>query len=242
MNEISIPKYVPKFLVSLYEAENVSPRGRSTSVDSCRALVAPCHKVGERVVPGAWSDLAEKDIPALRKMLMSVGSSASCGILPERVLSVAPMGFAWWVPAQRRDLLLTKRLAKESGLPRKIQANWPSLLFFSSGGELSVFALKAEARPDGETQAFVPPFWNVQASGAICLGSAPRSEFSSAKEFIRQSEESFFDSEFSHVWGDSQRFRTLSLADGWEAAQEAFPYDELLPCGTVADLLERFDF
>lgn len=204
---------------------------------------APLYEKEGQLVRGELRDLTEYDVDTLRNIFNSVGSTFVSGLLPENTLAAKPDGFIWWTPAARRPLLLIDRLEKETGLESGIY-NWPPLLFMANAGYRCVYALRENARPSEESEILMPPFWNVTKDGGICFGSARFENSRNAKELMGRMEKAFFDSQFSHVAGNENRFEEgLNLQDAWEEARErAFPVEKVFSCGTVGSLLSEFNF
>ena len=75
----------------------------------------------------------------------------------------------------------------------------PPLVFVLDGEHgFSVRALLENRRPAARSAIAIAPYWNVNESGSVCLGSmaTPRTAgFSSLDEWV----ESFFQSEFTHA-------------------------------------------
>lgn len=228
--------FKPVMQIALYEAKD----SNNHFFHAMAAELFP--QAGGAPVSGAWRDLREEDVVALRKAFNAMGGTGNTGLLPESVLAVKPGGVCWWTKAARRPLLLTDKLAKECGLPADATCMWPALLFVASQGGVSVFALGDNVRPEAITELLRPPFWNVRGgSGSICWGSSPiRARLEQGvSEYIKEVEATFFLSQFAHLWGRDNRLKEMSLAEAWSEAQhKPFPVQNLRPVGRcLAEIL-----
>jgi PRTRC genetic system protein B len=121
-------------------------------------------------------------------------------VLPEHVLVRTADTLVWWTASSRRTMFF--RATNESVAPLNGQRfSHPPLVWKVSGHELWVRALRKNARPTADTPLFVAPYWNVNGEdGLTCQGSM-RSPEDAGVESIRQWEQAFFQSEFTHATG-----------------------------------------
>lgn len=81
---------------------------------------------------------------------------------------------------------------------------WPPLLFIvnksniTTGGQIRIFALPSDSRPQNTTRIYNAPLMNIGATGSLCLGSAFLPSRINATT-ISECEAVLFDSQFSHV-------------------------------------------
>jgi PRTRC genetic system protein B len=118
----------------------------------------------------------------------------------------------------------------------------PALVFKVSSNELWIRALAADKRPTADTAMMVAPYYNVNAEGLVCQGSM-RSPSEASVASMLQWEQSFFDSEFTHIYGGGHFTRHAeSLVDLWMklASAARFPTRTLVPTDeTLAQFVER---
>lgn len=239
--------FTPVAEVIIYRGKKVSTNGTPLLQDTMyHALVADIINTENGPARGAIKDITEEDVRTLRKVFNSLGSNMEIGLLPENVLATQPGGFVWWLPAQKRPIAFTSDLSESVGIKNGTVVSWPALLFMAkaNGGSTKVFAMKESKRPTGETELYKPPFWNVQPHGSICFGSAQIDTDTNAVNFIHSVEEAFFLSQFSHMYGSSQRLKKLTLDEAWKrATYKDFPSEQMLSADlTVNALLSHENF
>jgi PRTRC genetic system protein B len=118
----------------------------------------------------------------------------------------------------------------------------PALIYRASHRELWIRALSEDVRPTATTALKVAPYYNVNAEGVVCQGTM-RSPAEASVETMAQWEQSFFESEFTHIYG-SGHFTQHSggVAGLWSslAGKKFFPVDQLAAAGeTLAQFVER---
>jgi PRTRC genetic system protein B len=175
----------------------------------------------------------------LRMLARGLGMGMAPEILPESVLMRTPEVTAWWVPPAVRPMFFSQT---SDG---KTLNGWsyphPPLVFLLDGEHgLGVRALLENRRPGPRSAIAIAPYWNVNESGAICLGSmaTPRSSgFASLNEWV----ESFFQSEFTHAGSVKITSHSGGHLGLWRdlAERTAFPPEWLIPAGTLEDWLCR---
>lgn len=231
--------FQPLYEIAIYKAAGFGK-------EFYHALAAKLHPRAEGVVRGPWRDLSESDVVALRGAFATMGGAASWGVLPERVLAVKPGGCCWWTEAARRPLYLSDSLAEKTGLPVDAECHWPALLFVADMGRMLCFALPESRRPAPDTPLLLPPLWNINDTGGVCLGSArlTRRAQDGADAFVRDAEDAFFLSQFSHIYGNKARLDRMEIQEAWHAAREGgFPVEAILPANmSLAHLLEDRNF
>lgn len=120
--------------------------------------------------------------------------------LPEGVLSISADHMVWWMPACERNVFFNN---KELG-KRAAKVPHPGLVFAVVKGSWYVFALASSARPQLDTTLHYAPYFNVYDDGGICAGSAAKPKGIAAGA-IPQWESAFFESEFTHINGDTKK-------------------------------------
>ena len=120
------------------------------------------------------------------------------GILDTNVLYLdAQKGKAmWFTKAQRRELFFTQKLGIPNGT-----ASIPPMLWVADRQSLSVFALGRNRRPTKDTKLYYAPFFNIYASGDVCMGTVDIQvkQTNCLEAFIHAWETYFFGSYFSHL-------------------------------------------
>jgi PRTRC genetic system protein B len=137
----------------------------------------------------------------LRELCESLGRKVRPEILPDSVLVRTPECLVWWVRAQHRTMFFAEHAADNlhAHLNGRRFAQ-PPLVFKVAGRELSLRALPADARPRPETPLKVAPYWNLGTDGRCCFGSM-RVPSDLSIDGMARWEQSFFESEFSHIGG-----------------------------------------
>jgi PRTRC genetic system protein B len=135
----------------------------------------------------------------LESLAKSLGASMAAEFLPDHVLARTPDLIAWWTPAKARLMFFGDGDAKARDLNGKVYPH-PPLIFMIHGRELFVRALAENSRPKSDTCLHNAPYWNTDAEGRVCLGSMRLPDEVSASS-IREWEEAYFASEFTHPSG-----------------------------------------
>ncbi len=134
----------------------------------------------------------------------------------------------WWRPQGMASMLLS--------MPEqtvRLHVPLPALvLAIGKSGSQAVMALKGDGRPELDTPLYYPPLPNIDARGAVCLGSTVLGRFDPLLE--TEPWNVFWGSAFSghQVAGKSVRFpddvRLLLLE---LEGKDAFPVEDLQPAG-----------
>lgn len=176
----------------------------------------------------------------LRELSRGLGAMTRCELLPENVLVRTPETLVWWRPAQRKRMFF--RHDDELGVISGCTFPQPALLYRVSQHELWIRALAANVRPTASTPLMVAPYYNVNTDGVVCQGSM-RSPEEASVAAMRKWEQSFFESEFTHIYGSGHFTRHPGgVAALWSslAGSRNFPTDELTPAGeTLTQFVER---
>lgn len=177
----------------------------------------------------------------LFELLSAITPPAPIEVLPEYVIVRARDTIVWWAPAQTRKMFYSER-----GQDRTIrQLNGkeypqPPLLFKADETHLWIRALTVNRRPTSQSKTYMAPYWNCYDNGSVCTGTMKIPTAKNAAVLIRQWEDSFFNSAFSHAAGISKH---TSFPGGvlalWKSLQgkTRFPLRYLL---LVDETVEQF--
>lgn len=163
----------------------------------------------------------------LKELARGLGAMVRPEILPENVLVRTPDMLMWWQPGQRRRMFF--RHDGEMGAISGRMFPQPGLVFRVSHRELQIRALAENRRPTGSTILRIAPYYNVNADGLVCQGTM-RSPDEASVASMAQWEKSFFESEFTHIYGSGHfTDHAGGIAGLWTslAGKKAFPAGEL---------------
>ena len=130
------------------------------------------------------------------------------GFVPANLLAIGPAALAWWIPPAKRRVWFDARGvnpeadepdpgAKEFG-KRVGTTPHPGLVMAANASNWYVWALKAETRPERDTQLCRAPYFNVWADrGQVCVGNV-RLPRAIGPEAMDAYERAFFESRFTH--------------------------------------------
>jgi len=153
--------------------------------------------------------------------LLRLNAMQTLVFVPEHVVAVGSNSLAWVVPAGPRRLLFGGALDKAvAALDGQVLAQ-PRLLFIVRGGQMYVYALKGQGRPQADTRLCLAPFFNIFANNSICNGSMVRPAGLSVDQ-TQAWEEAFFYSNFVKS-ADGQKRHAFkgTYRELWDAATEA---------------------
>lgn len=178
--------------------------------------------------------------PFLRELSRGLGAMMRPEVLPENVLVRTPESLVWWRPAQRRKMFF--RRDDELGVVSGRTFPQPPLVFRVTQRELWMRALTDNVRPTASTGLMVAPYYNVNAEGAVCQGTMHSPEDASVAA-MEQWERSFFESEFTHIYGSGHFTRHRGgIAGLWSslAGRRMFPTNQLTGAGeSLTQFVER---
>jgi PRTRC genetic system protein B len=176
----------------------------------------------------------------LRELSRGLGAMTRPEVLPDNVLVRTPESLVWWRPAQRSKMFF--RHDDELGTISGRIFPQPPLLFRVTQRELWIRALADNVRPSAATTLMVAPYYNVNTGGAVCQGTMHSPEEATVAA-MEQWERSFFESEFTHIYGSGHFTRHPSgMAGLWSslAGKRRFPLDQLSPAGeSLARFVDR---
>lgn len=103
------------------------------------------------------------------------GEHMTLGLIEEHLLFASNKGTCsvmWWRPAGLKALNFKDKLIK---ITKGAQRTWPipATLWLVHSGELFIWALADDSRPDGKTKLYNAPFFNIYEDARVCLGTAP---------------------------------------------------------------------
>ena len=165
----------------------------------------------------------------VRALARELGNKIPLEVLPPQVVCRTEDVVAWWSPAGPRPMFF--REGSELGRLDARVMEQPALLWAVSGRGLYVRALRESNRPDADTPLFHAPYWNVYLDGHVCLGSMRRPEHTTM-EVLREWEDGFFGSQFTHEAGGGRRIDYKGGVVGlWKAMarRKTFPINLLIP-------------
>ena len=124
------------------------------------------------------------------------------GILPTNILQINPSengSVLWFTKSRKQHLYFTENLEISNG-----RADVPAMLWFANKQSLKIFALSSNQRPTEKTPLFYAPFFNVYENGNVCMGTVDVhiQNSTSLEEFIKNWEDYFFNSYFSHLMNE----------------------------------------
>lgn len=162
------------------------------------------------------------------------------GLFPSNLLYVKSTreGFALWhTPPQVVPLFFKEGLGIPSG-----SASVPALVWKATKHDLRIFSLKDSEKPSLKSCLYHAPFFNLYKDGTVCMGTVNVSiqEHASLETFIKNWENYFFNSYFSHLLIDCAV--SVNIVQLW---QEQFQYGQDFPTSvlvktgkTINDLLK----
>jgi PRTRC genetic system protein B len=176
----------------------------------------------------------------LRELSRGLGAMTRPEILPDNVLVRTPESLVWWRPRQRRKMFF--RYDDELGALSGHTFPQPPLVFRVTQRELWMRALADNVRPTAATTLMVAPYDNVNTEGAVCQGTM-RSPEDASVAAMAQWERSFFESEFTHIYGSGHFTRHPGGMGGlWSSlvGRRTFPTDQLTGAGeSFTQFVER---
>ncbi|MEB8475573.1 PRTRC system protein B [Acidithiobacillus ferriphilus] len=121
--------------------------------------------------------------------------------MDDKVLYKSRSVVMWWVPPHKRSIFFTPGARHNINGPVENTPH-PGLVFRlamrDEDNPLSIAAVKGGNRPTPETQLFYAPYFNIWKSGRVCHGNAPTPDKDATPHCMREWENSFFSSAFSH--------------------------------------------
>lgn len=121
------------------------------------------------------------------------------GLLPSNLLTFdnnnATPTIIWKVESSLRNLCFAKVLRIKDGT-----MCLPTLIFKLKGSSLSVFAVKTN-NVNKDTKLYHAPFHNIFSDGKVCMGNAKTYGFKEVNSIMKNWEDAFFQSKFSHLQG-----------------------------------------
>ena len=178
----------------------------------------------------------------LKKLATELGARITTEILPANVLARTPDTITWWTQATREVMFFGGTDERACELNGAIYPH-PALVFKVADRELFVRALEKDDRPTEATPLKMAPYWNVDSSGRVCLGST-RVPDEVTVASIAGWQFSFFRSQFTHPNG-AVRLTThpqgfIGLWRSLKNSESAFPVEFLADANeTLLQFVER---
>jgi PRTRC genetic system protein B len=170
---------------------------RGTGQDAL-ATLHDIHEVEGETVIGAGRPMTPRKALELSRALLK--RVAHGGFLPSNVLYLDADAMVWWMPPAQRHVAFRVEPGEEAtfgGAERGATVPHPGLVFAASSRTWRVWAVKGDQRPTPATTLWQAPYFNIDAQGRICQGSAPRPD-GTAIEKIEAWNDAFFRSYFTH--------------------------------------------
>lgn len=171
--------------------------------DRSGAALATVHEVRQkdgkgkghgRAEIGAGRPLTSEALAELVKDLS--GQPQRREILPGHLLYADAGRVLWYRRAERRPVFFHTGRREFDAATNGKNALFPPLLFLAKPGNLWVWALRQDGRPDADTPVYRAPFLNIYEDGHMCAGTSklPLAVGYDVKLF----EKAFFETTFTH--------------------------------------------
>jgi PRTRC genetic system protein B len=174
--------------VLLYET-NSDNRNRQTV-----AVRHPVHYADGVPRLGEGTPVTAAVLGGLRDLL----DEALLTYVPPQVVALGRDAVAWYEPAAPRIMHFRTHGDSAAQAFDGVSVPQPPLVFVARGRRLRVFAMRDDERPNLSTPLAAAPYWNVFASGEVCLGTMrvpPACDISDTESWSA----SFFASNFTHM-------------------------------------------
>lgn len=89
-------------------------------------------------------------------------------IMPATVLYAQDEVLAWWIPSERRPMLVRDHAGKDHAL----EVQWPALVALVVNRKLHIAAVATTDRPAADAKLYHAPLANTFAGTSVCTGSA----------------------------------------------------------------------
>lgn len=139
---------------------------------------------------------------------------------------------AWIYPAQKIKLFFSDKVkGLETG-----DYYVPNLIFVSNGKKVGVYAIKKKDlfNMDPKTQLYKAPFMNIYDHGSVCMGTAKIGKFKDNNELMKNVENAFFTSKFTHT--NYSKIVKGSLINAYKNQKKKFQESLLLPDKKLEDV------
>jgi PRTRC genetic system protein B len=178
----------------------------------------------------------------LKTLAAELGARIAPEVLPTNVLARTPDMITWWTRARREVMFFGGADQKARELNGAVYPH-PALVFKVTDRELFVRALEKDERPADDTLLKTAPYWNVDSSGRVCLGTMCVPD-EVAVASMTGWEAGFFRSEFTHPNGavrlSSHPHGFFGLWKGLKNSESAFPVEFLTAANeTLRQFVER---
>lgn len=150
------------------------------------------HRVKDGVL-GPANNIPKSFVDSLAKGL---GNQLEVELLTPYMLVRTQSTTVWWTPQQRRTIHFHCKETDRLGI-REFDFIHPALVWMVHRGSLYLRALPGSVRPEADTLLAVAPYWNIDDSGLVCLGSM-RTPENRSLALLKKWEDGFFESSFTH--------------------------------------------
>ncbi len=162
-------------------------------------------------------------------------------LIPGKLLytEIGFKGYAiWYSPAQKVNLYFKEALNIPCG-----KTSVPAMIWKADKYHLSIYALKGNTKPLLDAPLYNAPFFNIYQGGRVCMGTVDTDFADSCflEEFMRQWEQRFFNSYFSHsISGHvAVKGNIVELWQGLVNSSKKFPESTLIKTNlTLKDLIK----
>ena len=238
-------QYLPVKALLIYQSDEKEGADQYHNENGQQVYVES-YDIGKHGNPVNAHPLTIPEMQALGELLQSSqelkgGYLKSRGLLPANVVYINPLnnGFAiWYTPPQETNLFFVESLGIRSG-----KAKIPAMLWKASKDRLDIFALKGKGKPSAKTALYHAPFFNIHATGNVCMGTVVISidRNTALEDFMTQWERYFFNSYFSHTI-NGERGINMNIIQLWQEQVETgreFPQEVLIKSNTILNHLIR---
>lgn len=209
-------------------------KNQTEAYDHNQDLYVESYDIGKSGRPINAHPLTERESVALGKLLQDTHSPRraflkSKGVIPSDLLflDTSETAFAlWYTPATTQHLYFVKDLTIPCGT-----AHVPAMVWKATKDHLQVFALKAVRKPVDTTTLYHAPFFNIDQTGNVCMGTVnvDISRESCLEEFMTRWQTYFWGSYFSHLMSEFNPV-SCNIVQLWQRlieTGEAFPVNVL---------------
>jgi PRTRC genetic system protein B len=173
----------------------------------------------------------------LETLVRGLGSELPVAFLPGNVLIYSSSLVAWWEPAGIRNMFFASD--SDGKTPDGKLFPHPPLVLAVRDGNLMVWALAEDRRPEPDTWLHVAPYWNVYSDDRVCHGTMPTPKTATIDNLPEWSH-GFFGSRFTGSnLGTQQRTHPEGFIGLWRllTGNKQFPLEYLIRKGTLREML-----
>lgn len=168
----------------------------SSETEICYATVHKVGAVNGRMEIGPGRPVTECDVKALAEGLENQDAMRRVRWVDSSVLAMGPDRLIWWTPPTVKAMFYQRSNTKAS-FSGSGSCPVPGMVWMVIKGELFVFAVEGDGRPEPDTKLYQAPFFNVWGSGKVCTGNSTVPTIEQAGN-TKAWEQMFFGSYFTH--------------------------------------------